>query len=194
MIIKYYGHSCFTLSSDGYTLAADPYDSMVPGYPALSIDANAVYCSHGHGDHCYTEAVRISEAASPNPFKITEIEIPHDHHGGKKRGMNTIRIFEAEGKKVIHFGDTGCMPSDEILEQLKDADAALIPVGGFFTIDAKEAKELAVSIAPRLVIPMHYKTGKTGLPVIARPDVFIKKCEGTGLNIRLMEYLEEIVI
>ena len=193
MIIKYYGHSCFTLSSGGYTLAIDPYNSMVPGYPRLHLQANKVFCSHDHGDHCFTEAVQILDSAH-DPFTVTEFDVPHDHHGGKKRGMNKIRVFEAEGKKVIHFGDTGCIPSDEILDQLKGADVILLPVGGFYTIDAKEAKELALRTDPKLVIPMHYKTGKTGLPIIAKPDPFIKKCEGSGLNIKLMDYLEETEI
>ena len=194
MELKYYGHSCFTIKSNGYTVAIDPYDSMVPGYPKLQLEANAVYCSHGHGDHCYTKAVQIIKAACADPFKITEIEVPHDHHDGAKRGKNLIRIFEAEGKKVIHFGDTGCIPPDEILEQLKNADVILIPVGGFYTIDAKEAKDIALRVKPELVIPMHYKKGKLGLPVIAKPDVFLKNCRDSGLNIKLMEYLEEISI
>jgi len=191
MILKYYGHSCFTISSGEYTLAIDPYDDKVPGYPPLKIRANAVYCSHGHGDHCNLDAVEIVPASCEDPFTVTEISIPHDREGGAMRGMNLIRIFEAEGKKIIHFGDTGCMPSEEILSQLKGADAALIPVGGFFTIEASEAKKIAELITPKTVIPMHYKEGPVGLSKIAEIGEFLDLCKDSSLNIRKMAYLEE---
>ena len=38
-------------------------------------------------------------------------------------------------------------------------DIALIPVGGFYTIDADSAARLIARIRPRIVIPMHYSTG-----------------------------------
>ena len=115
MKITYYGHSCFTIASGGFSVAVDPYDKSVEGYPLLALKANKVYCSHGHFDHNYVQAVEIVPAKE-DPFKVTEIEIPHDKEGGAKRGMNTIRIFEAEGKKIIHFGDTGCMPAEDVIE------------------------------------------------------------------------------
>lgn len=193
MKISYFGHSCFTISSGGFTAALDPYDKSVAGYPPLSLTANKVFCSHGHFDHNYVQAVGIVPADA-DPFKVTEIEIPHDKEGGTKRGMNIIRIFEAEGKKVIHFGDTGCMPSEDMIEALKGADAVLVPVGGVFTIDGAEAKELMEKIRPAAVIPMHYKNGSQGLQIIASLQDFLKICEGSGLNIVPMEYGQTIEI
>lgn len=193
MKITYYGHSCFTIASGGFSVAVDPYDKSVEGYPLLALKANKVYCSHGHFDHNYVQAVEIVQAKE-DPFKVTEIEIPHDKEGGAKRGMNTIRIFEAEGKKIIHFGDTGCMPAEDVIETLKGADAALVPVGGVFTIDGAEAKELMEKIKPASVIPMHYKNGPQGLQIIASLDDFLKTCEGSGLNIVPMEYGQTIEI
>ena len=73
MKITYYGHSCFTLESDGYVIALDPYDSGVPGYGDLKLSANKVYCSHGHMDHAYTDAVEIVPAKRPSPFVVTEL-------------------------------------------------------------------------------------------------------------------------
>ena len=193
MKITYYGHSCFTIASGSFSVAVDPYDKSVEGYPLLALKANKVYCSHGHFDHNYVQAVEIVPAKE-DPFKVTEIEIPHDKEGGSKRGMNTIRIFEAEGKKVIHFGDTGCMPSEDVIEVLKGADAALVPVGGVFTIDGAEAKELMEKIKPAAVIPMHYKNGSQGLQIIASLKDFLKLCEGSALNIVPMEYGQTIEI
>ena len=194
MKICYYGHSCFILSCRDYTIALDPYDASVPGYPALDISADAVYCSHSHFDHNYTAAVRLSGTDKEDPFSVSEYQIPHDKEGGSKRGMNTIRVFEADGKKVVHMGDTGCMPGQDILDAIKGADALLIPVGGFFTIDAAEAKQVAEAVKPALVIPMHYRNGSSGLPMIATLSEFLDICSGSDLKICPLEYGQGIEI
>ena len=169
--ITYYGHSCFTLKAAGYTIALDPYDGSVPGYRPLRITADQVFCSHGHGDHCFTEAVTLT-GKEDCPFQITEIPSFHDPDGGKLRGENTIRVFACEGIRVAHFGDLGCCLTDEQMKQLQGLDAALLPVGGTYTITADEAKKLADALDPRVVIPMHYRSGQFGYDVIAPLDEF----------------------
>ncbi|RLG27652.1 MBL fold metallo-hydrolase, partial [Methanosarcinales archaeon] len=61
------------------------------------------------------------------------------------------------------FGDLGTLDLD--YDKLKDIDIALIPVGGTFTIDAKEASQLIERIQPKIAIPMHYKTSKLGFSI-----------------------------
>ena len=176
--LTYYGHSCIILENKGYAVAVDPYDEKT-GYGELKIKANAVYCSHEHGDHAYVQAVEILEGGE-KPFSVEEFIVPHDHEEGHKRGLNKIRIFEADGIKIAHFGDTGCMPDDCILERLKGVDVALIPVGGFFTIDAAEAKAICDIIKPATIIPMHYFTGTKGIPRIAQVSEFTEKFENVN--------------
>ena len=52
-------------------------------------------------------------------------------------------------------------------------DILLIPVGGFFTIDPKEATRVAEQIKPKILIPMHFKTEKCGFPIASVED-FLK--------------------
>lgn len=171
MKITYYGHSCFVIEEAGYKIALDPFDG-VPGYsPLHDIEANEASCSHGHGDHNYVAALNLVPKEE-SPFKITKIESWHDPEMGALRGPNTIRIFEAGGIKLAHFGDIGCRLTDEQMKQLGGLNAALIPVGGHFTIDAKEAKELCDALKPGIIIPMHYRLGKCGYPVIAELSDF----------------------
>ena len=56
------------------------------------------------------------------------------------------------------MGDIGCPLIREQKDLLKHLDAILIPVGGYYTIDAVQAKALADDLAPRVVIPMHYRS------------------------------------
>lgn len=189
MKITYKGHSCFTVEQDGFVIGFDPYDPGTPGYEPLHIEVNELYCSHGHGDHSYTAAASIKAAGAVSPFEITELTVPHDDEGGAKRGMNTVRIVKAAGKKIAHFGDTGCMPSEEQLEALSGCDLVMIPVGGFFTIDADTANRIVDIIQPGLAVPMHYRKGNCGYEMIADIDD-IK----LGQRFRVMEYGESLEI
>ena len=194
MKITYYGHSCFTLESDGFVIAVDPYNDMVPGYGDLKLSANKVYCSHGHLDHAYTDAVEIVPADRPDPFTVEELEVPHDDAGGSKRGFTFVRKFCAEGKTVVHYGDIGCPLTDDAAELFSGADIALIPVGGIYTIDGKGALELAERTKPGLVIPMHYRKGTQGLRNIAELSDFLKPCEDRDIKVRPLEYKESYEI
>jgi L-ascorbate metabolism protein UlaG (beta-lactamase superfamily) len=63
----------------------------------------------------------------------------HDEVKGAKRGPNTIHILEAEGIRIAHLGDLGCELEEDQIQKLKGLDLCLIPVGGHFTIDGKQA-------------------------------------------------------
>ena len=131
--------------------------------------ATAMPTDHNAREHVALRAGRTS------PFTLTELATFHDDRRGALRGPNTIRILEACGLRVAHFGDLGC--TDLTPEQeaaLTGLDAAMIPVGGFFTIGPAEAKALADRLRPRVLIPMHYREGGVGLPMIAELSDFLK--------------------
>ena len=174
--ITYYGHACFMIESDGYSIVLDPYTG-VEGYPELSVKANEVCCSHEHFDHNFKEGVELI-SGSENPFKITEISSFHDPEGGKLRGSNTIRIFEAGGVKLAHLGDIGCELKPEEKELLKGFDCIMVPVGGTFTIDPLQAKALMDELDPRTIIPMHYRADGRGIPVLRDISEFTALYEG----------------
>jgi L-ascorbate metabolism protein UlaG (beta-lactamase superfamily) len=44
-------------------------------------------------------------------------------------------------------------------------DVILVPVGGFYTIDADEAGKVVKDLNPRITIPMHFKTPKCEFPI-----------------------------
>lgn len=61
-------------------------------------------------------------------------------------------ILRAGGKRVYIAGDTDATREAKAVK----CDIALIPVGGTYTMDAKEAAELVNAIRPETVIPTHY--------------------------------------
>ena len=163
MKITWIGHSCFKIEKDGHIIVLDPYeDGSVPGYAPVREAADLVLCSHGHRDHNAKESVTLKET-SETPFEITKSETFHDNARGTQRGLNTIHIISDGETRIAHFGDLGCKLETEQIEMLKELDVALIPVGGYFTIDAAQAAELVAEINPRIVIPMHYSNAGQGL-------------------------------
>lgn len=164
--LVYLGHACFLIKSNNYEVVIDPYQrDSVPNMSLPSgLKANKVICSHDHFDHNAKENVII--VSTNASMSINSISVPHDHEGGKKRGMNNISILDVDGYKVVHLGDTGCVLDEKTLEPLKNCDVLLAPINGFFTIGPKELKAICDIVKPRIVIPMHYfmKEHQSGYP------------------------------
>ena len=172
MKLTWYGHSCFLLESAEGSVVFDPYaPGSVPGVELPVLTADAVLCSHGHRDHGCQEAVTRS-GATPR-FSVTRIESFHDDRQGALRGGNTIHVVEADGLRVAHLGDLGEALNEAQLAALGKVDVLLIPVGGYYTIDAPTADAAARAVGARLVVPMHYRGEGFGYDVIAPVEDFL---------------------
>lgn len=185
MKITWIGHSCFKIESDGYEVITDPYeDGYVPGLKPLRECADMVLCSHEHGDHNARNLVEKREGRAC-PFTVEKIETWHDEVKGAKRGPNTIHILEAEGIRIAHLGDLGCDLEEEQLQKLQNLDVCMIPVGGYYTIDGRQAAELVRRIRPGKVIPMHYRDDRAGFgfDVISQVDAFTE-CMDSVVTLR----------
>ena len=181
MNITWLGHSCFLIESGGWRIVLDPY--YVETYPALHVDADEVLCSHSHRDHAFLEAVTLSGRDwTESPFAVETVSTFHDEKGGALRGENNIRILRAEGLTVVHCGDLGHELSEEQLKKIKGCDALLIPVGGYYTIDALTAKKVADAVAPRVLVPMHYRFGAHGYPEIGTLEDFLPLCDAASVQ------------
>ena len=170
MTITWLGHACFMLESGGYRVIIDPCEG-VPGVTNTAGEAEAVFCSHGHHDHCHTSEIRLTEGKS-SPFTVAEIAAFHDSDGGTLRGKNTIRTFTAEGITVAHLGDLGHQLTTEQLAAMGRVDILLLPVGGTYTVDAQEAKAVAEAVQPRVICPMHYRKDTMGYEVLGTDEDF----------------------
>ncbi len=173
MKIKWLGHSCFKIEQNGYSIVLDPYKkSAMLRLNDLNTEANEVLCSHEHSDHNYKEAVKLIKSKDKSPFNITRLLSYHDKSKGEKRGENFIAIIETDALKVAHLGDLGHPLNDSQINSLLNLDVLMIPVGGFFTIDPQEAKEICDKLKPRIIIPMHYKGKKFGPLMLAKVEAF----------------------
>ena len=188
MKLEWIGHACFRLTGEnGTVVITDPYDETV-GAEMVPLQADLITMSHEHHDHNDESMI----AGSPVILHGTQEAVVggvtaraygsyHDEVQGAKRGKNAIRVFEMDGLKVVHMGDQGCMPEGEIISAISGADVMMIPVGGTYTVDAKEAKAIVDCAKPRCVVPMHVKTRGCGYP-IAQVDVFLELMGAEGMK------------
>lgn len=176
MHITWLGHSCFRVESRGYTAVLDPYaDGSVEGLLPVRETADLVLCSHEHGDHKARDLVTLREGKAP-VFRVETISTYHDDQKGAKRGPNTIHILDDGVFRAAHAGDLGCALSGEELEKLKGLDVLMVPVGGYYTIDAAQARALVNAVKPRIVIPMHYRGQGFGFDVLAELEDYTRLC------------------
>ncbi len=172
--ILWHGHSCFEIRSENISIVIDPY-LKVPGYKDLDLTADLVLASHDHDDHNAFGRVRLSGKEPEAEVEI--IESFHDKEQGKLRGPNKIHIVTVQGKRIAHLGDLGHPLDEEQTERLKGLDVMLIPIGGYYTIDAAEAARIVMDTRPAITVPMHYKEGEAGWEVTSGADPFLSLFE-----------------
>ncbi len=167
MLIEHIGHAEFLLTLEsGFRIVTDPYDGSV-GYPVRSVEADGVLVSHHHSDHDAVENVsgspQIIDYAGLHTFApgltVTGILADHDDREGALRGKTLLFLLEAEDLRLVHLGDLGCLLGADQLEALGQVDILLVPTGGFYTLDPAGAMDVIAQLDPRIIIPMHYRTG-----------------------------------
>lgn len=163
MEIKYIGHASFLIKGKTTTMVTDPFDPKMVGLKFPTIPADIVTVSHQHDDHNQTKFISGNPLVIIRPgeyekqgVRISGIPVFHDNKQGTQRGKNTLYRIEMDDIAILHCGDLGHQLSDEVIEELGRIDILMIPVGGVYTIDSKEACEVVQDIEPSLVIPMHY--------------------------------------
>ncbi len=190
MKIKWLGHASFLISSDsGVRIITDPYEPNDKlRYREINESADIVTVSHDHFDHNNAAAVKGNPQVVKGNAEVKGIEFKgtsafHDNTGGKDRGSNTILCFEVDGVKVCHLGDLGHGLTADQAAAIGAVDVLILPVGGFYTIDATVASNVAEQLKPGVVIPMHFKNNQCDFPIagveeflrgkkdISQPDV-----------------------
>lgn len=180
MQIRWLGHSCFEFTDGKITVVTDPHDGKSIGIRTPRAAADIVLMSHDHYDH--NAAWVIEGNHKDYLFKNGKFESKgivfhgystfHDKEGGKLRGLNTIYKFEMDGMTVVHCGDLGDMPSEQVMRNIKGADFLFIPTGGYYTMEKEDLKRFVEEADAKVIVPMHYRVGGLSIP-IANVDSFL---------------------
>lgn len=177
--VKWLGHASFQIEAGEKIIYIDPYEGE------YEKKADIILVTHSHHDHCDlskinevrrddTVIIAPRECASKiggnvetlKPEKETAIEgvtIKAVEAYNYKRfrspgnpfhpkGCGVGYLLKAEGQTIYHAGDTDFIPE---MRQLGHVDVALLPSGGTYTMDNVEAAEAAITINPKIAVPMH---------------------------------------
>ena len=167
--ITWHGQACFKIKGRIASVVVDPYESDFTGLKPLKLEADIVCITHNHQDHNNTGAVKTEDGrdpfviSGPGEFEKMGVNIVgvasfHDNSQGQERGKNTIYNITVDEMNIVHLGDLGQKKlTQEQVEQLSSCDVLLIPTGGTFTIEGKDAPDIIAQIEPKIVIPMHHK-------------------------------------
>jgi len=172
MHIIWRGHSCFEIittpaKNNQIKVVIDPFSEEI-GLRVPKLEADILLISHSHDDHSNIKAVLGNPflIEGPGEYEIKNVFIQgihswHDNCRGRERGRNTIFTLEAEDLRLCHLGDLGQKElTEEQLEKIAEIDILMVPIGGTFTVSAKEALKIISQIEPKITIPMHYQIPK----------------------------------
>ena len=177
MRITWYGHAAFLIDAQGKRIILDPYRSPDSGgYEPIDEPADLVVVSH-ENDKYHSHLGQIVP-----PFDVLRaLEIPPEgveSHGIRFHAIPvfespeklpgdevTIIHFTADGLHVVFLGDLGHLLSEAELAPIRGADIVLAATGGTPTLDIQDIPILLDAIAPKVVIPMHYKTPRINLNI-----------------------------
>jgi L-ascorbate metabolism protein UlaG (beta-lactamase superfamily) len=200
MKVKYLGHSAFVITSEkGLRIITDPYKTSPSlTYGEITESADIVTVSHEHLDHCNPAAVRGNPEVVKGTGRVVVKGIEfngvasyHDEARGRMRGNNIIFCFDLDGMRVCHLGDLGHLLDNRQVKEIGSVNILLIPVGGYYTIDARAASQVCNQLKPNVIIPMHYRTEK-GIPGIVGVEEFIRgKDNVTELDLSEIEFKGE---
>ncbi|EHP88363.1 metal-dependent hydrolase [Methanotorris formicicus] len=215
-MITWYGHACFKVDNvliDPFVpnpLCDIPFDEIMEGVDVIAV-------THGHADHL-GNAEKLSKEYNVPVVANHEISVYLQDLGVCAEGMNiggTIVINNAKltmvkaehssdiapnisggvaggfivNDRVYHAGDTGVFSDMELIGEIYSPSVALLPIGGRYTMDIKEALVAIELLYPEVVIPMHYNT----FPIIeVNPNEFKRLAEGLGVEVIIPKIGEPI--
>lgn len=172
MVITYYGMEFFKVQFGDLILAINPIskDSKLRG---ARFGAQVALVSMDDADLNGLDQVSFGDKipfsiSGPGEYEVKDIFIKGISSGVNRDGkLNTIYTVVLEGMNLVFLGALASKDlSSEIREALPDIDILFVPIGGAEVLTPSESYKLAVSLEPKLIIPMHYNDDKDGLSAL----------------------------
>jgi len=210
--IRWFGHSGFEIIADKKIILVDPFltGNLKAAVKASDITRADIVCvTHDHSDHLgdaidickrtgatfvgvfelgnYAQAQGVTNVVAMNVgatlevkgIKITMVQAFHSAERGSPVGF----VFDVGKARIYHAGDTGLFSDMRMIGQIYRPDIVCLPIGGYYTMGAREAAEAVRLLIPKIVFPMHYLT----FPVLAQSaDDFVNAIKDKGLGTQVV--------
>lgn len=179
--IRLFTQNSIRIESDAGIIYVDPF--KIKGEPH---DADFILLTHNHYDHFSQEDIRkickessvmiVPENMESEAGEITDaVDMIYAVEPDIKKNVNGLEletipaynnsksfhpkragwvgyIITVDGKRIYVAGDTDMTDDNKKVR----CDVAMIPIGGTYTMDSKQAAELINTIKPEIAIPTHY--------------------------------------
>lgn len=196
MVITHHGGQCFKITFGDLTLVCDPIAKNA-SLPAVRFGADIALVSRDHPDMNGIEEVTYGEK---KPFAITgpgEYErqgvviqgflsssrypaSPKAAQDAAAEYVNTIYAIQLEDMTLVHLGALADAElPHEARESIDEIDVLFVPIGGGGVLSPAKAHELAVSLGPKIIVPMHWSAPPAGGGAPRPLEVFLKEA-GNG--------------
>ena len=187
MNIKYLGHSAFEIKTNDKKILIDPFLIMYPNYDINGVTDIFVTHGHSDHLGSAIEISQKTGAKIIAVFELANycnskgaisnginlggwinydwgkvIAVPAFHSSSTPEGFYAGCpcgfIFEIEEKRIYHAGDTCLNNEMKVIGENYAPEISLLPIGGHYTMDIKQATIASVWLNTSIVIPMHYNT------------------------------------
>ena len=187
MKLKYLGHSAFEITTGNNKILIDPFLVKCPNYdpsgvtdifvthghsdhlgkaPQISMQTGATITAIFElAKYCSRYGINVNGISLGGWINYDwgrAIALPAFHSSSADDGTYTGSpvgyLFEIDGKRIYHAGDT-CLNSEmKMIGEVYKPDVSILPVGGHYTMDVENAGIAAAWLNSKTVIPMHFNT------------------------------------
>lgn len=172
MKITWYAHACFRLEGSGLSIVTDPYTPEQAGPPPVTEPADVVVMSSAldsahscwrmvPGSPRVVNALEAVERPIALGGSVEVVGIPASEGSDRPDDpkANALYTLTLDGVRLCHMGDVGTPLDEQQLAPLRGrVDVLLALAGAGLTIALPDLDRAIDEIAPRVVVPMHYRT------------------------------------
>lgn len=187
MKLTYLGHSAFEIVTSGHKILIDPFLVKSPNYDISGVEEIFVTHAHSDHLGSAIEIAKKTGARITGIFELANhcskygvktngiglgawmdfewgrvIAVPAFHSSsfsdGSYGGCPCGFIFNIEDRTIYHAGDTSLNSEMKVIGEVYEPDAAMLPIGGTYTMDIEAAVTASEWLGVSAVIPMHYNT------------------------------------
>ncbi len=166
MIVTYFGKSCFKIQQGETVIAYNPISKdTTSGVKPVRFGAQVALSSTRHPDYNGVENTSFGETVpfvieGPGDYEVKGIFIKGmmtDVVLDGKKYINTIYTLTVDNINLCFLGALGSGAlSAEAREKIGSPDILFVPIGGGDVLDPAQAQKLALSLEPKIIIPMEY--------------------------------------